>query len=217
MKLYADAPARRLRQLVGDSLLVVWVVTWVLVARAVHDATMRLARPGEELTRAGTGLAERMRDAGSVVGDTPLVGDRLEGPFQGAGAAADRMAAAGVAQVDAVDRLATWLSLAMGAIPIVVLLAVYLPLRWRFVREATAGRRFVDTAEDLDLFALRAMARQPMHRLATVSHDPVGAWRRRDHDVVRRLALLELRDVGLREPASASARAGIGDGSAGRR
>jgi hypothetical protein len=201
MKLYADAPGHRLRQLVGDVLLIAWVITWIVVARAVHDATMLLGRPGEELTQAGTGLAARMRDAGSVVADTPLVGDRLAGPFEGAGAAADRVAAAGVAQVDAVDRLATWLSLAIGAIPVLVLLAVYVPLRWRFVREATAGQRFIDTAEDLDLFALRALARQPMHRLAVVSDDPAGAWRRRDADVVRRLAVLELRDVGLRPPA----------------
>jgi hypothetical protein len=201
MKLYADAPGHRLRQLVGDSLLVVWVVAWVLVARAVHDATMLLAQPGEELSRAGNGLAQRMRDAGSAVDGAPFIGDRLEAPFEGAGNAADQLAGAGVAQVNAVEQLATWLSLAIGTIPILVLMAVYVPLRWRFVREATAGQRFIDAAADLDLFALRALARQPMHRLAAVSHDPADAWRRRDEDVVRRLALLELRDVGLRPPA----------------
>jgi len=34
--------------------------------------------------------------------------------------------------------------------------------------------------------------------LARVSDDPAGAWRRRDPDVVRRLAALELADAGLR-------------------
>ena len=74
---------------------------------------------------------------------------------------------------------------------------MYLPLRWRFVREATAGQRFVDSGSDLDLFALRAMANQPLHRLARISDDPVRAWRDGDPDVVRALAVLELRDVGL--------------------
>ncbi len=202
MKLYADAHGHRLRQLVGDSLLVVWVIAWLLVARAVHEATSRLARPGEELDRAGSGLAERMREAGAVVGDTPLVGGGLAAPFTGAGDAADRVAAAGVAQVEAVEQLAMWLALAIGATPILVLAAVYVPLRWRFAREATAGQRFIDAAEDLDLFALRALARQPMHRLAEVSDDPAGAWRRREEAVVRRLAVLELRDVGLRPPGT---------------
>jgi hypothetical protein len=73
-------------------------------------------------------------------------------------------------------------------------------LRWRFVRTATAGQRFIDADADLDLFALRAMATQPMHRLARVSDDPVRAWRDGDPDVVRSLALLELRDAGLSPP-----------------
>ena len=89
-----------------------------------------------------------------------------------------------------------------------VVLAVYLPLRWRFVREATAGRRFLEGTSDpathlerrLDLFALRALSRHPLHRLARVSDDPAGAWRRGDPDVVHALASLELRSTGLRVP-----------------
>jgi hypothetical protein len=37
-----------------------------------------------------------------------------------------------------------------------------------------------------------------MRVLARVSDDPAGAWRARDPEVVRRLAELELADVGLR-------------------
>ncbi|MGZ4438012.1 MAG: hypothetical protein ACXVWU_04970 [Nocardioides sp.] len=202
MKLYADDGARRGRQLAGDALLVLWVVLWVRVGQGLHDATLALAVPGAEVRDAGSGLAARLRDAGSVVGGLPVVGDHARSPFDGAGEAADRLAAAGAAQVAAVHELALWLGLAVGAIPVLVLAAVYLPLRWRFVREASAAQRFVDADEDLALFALRAMARQPMHRLAGISPDPVGAWRREDPDVVRELALLELRDNGLRPPGA---------------
>jgi hypothetical protein len=201
MKVYADAPARRLLQLTGDVLLAGWLLGWVLVARMVHKATMLLARPGEQVSEAGSGLADRMREAGSAVDDAPLIGDELRAPFDGAGDAADRIAAAGVAQAAAVADLAFWLSLSVAAIPILVAAAFYLPLRWRFVREASAAQRHIDAAEDLELFALRALSRQPMHRLARISADPSGAWRRGDAEVVRRLALLELRDVGLRPPA----------------
>ena len=48
--------------------------------------------------------------------------------------------------------------------------------------------------------ALAALAHQGATSLAAISPDPVGAWRRRDPDVVRALALLELRDAGLRPP-----------------
>ncbi len=200
MKFYAESPVRRSRQLLGDVLLVVWVAVWVKVALVVRDATLALAAPGEQISQAGGGLADRLRDAGASVGGVPVVGDEVRAPFDGAGDAADRLADAGDAQVAAVTDLAYWLGLSVGAIPILVALAVYLPLRWRFVREATAGQRFVDAAEDLDLFALRAMARQPMHRLAQVSDDPAGAWRRRDAAVVRALAEIELRDTGLAPP-----------------
>ena len=200
MKLYADAPTRRTRQVVGDVLLVLWLVAWWAVARVVHRTVMLLARPGEEIESAGDGLADRLRDAGDAVGDAPLLGDELESPFAGVGDAADRLAGAGTSQIEAVEQLADWLAFAIGAIPILLALAVYLPLRWRFVREATAGQRFVDAAADLDLFALRALARQPMHRLAGISDDPAAAWRAQDPVVVRQLATLELRDVGLRPP-----------------
>jgi hypothetical protein len=197
MKIYADAPARRSAQMLGDVLLVVWVYLWVSTALVVRDATLSLAAPGRQLSDAGTGLADRLRDAGRTVGGLPLVGDDARGPFDGAGGAAEQIAAAGQAQVEAVQSLAFWLGLAVGAIPVLVAVGVYLPLRWRFVREATAGRRFVDSTTDLDLFALRALARQPLHRLARISDDPAGAWRRRDPEAVRRLAALELRESGL--------------------
>jgi len=201
MKIYADAPVRRSLQITGDVVLAVWVYLWVRTALVVRDATLSLAEPGRQISDAGGGLAEQLRDAGRSVGAVPLVGDEVRAPFDGAGAAADRIAAAGDAQVEAVETLAFWLGLAVGAIPVLIALAVYLPLRWRFIREATAGSRFVDSTDDLDLFALRAMARQPLHRLARISDDPAGAWRRGDPEVVRELAALELRDSGLAVPA----------------
>ncbi len=204
--LYAADQVRATRQALGDLLLVVWVVAWWRIAQSVHDATLRLAGPGRQLRDSGTGLSTRMHDAASAVEGAPFIGDRLRAPFDGAGQAADQLADAGTAQVQAVQDLAFWLQLAVALVPILLACAVYLPLRWRFVRRAGAAQRFVDADEDLDLFALRALAGQPMHRLARISDDPAGAWRRRDEAVVRRLAELELRSVGLRPPAGSPGR-----------
>ena len=200
MKLYADGPVRRTRQMVGDVILVLWVLLWLKLANVVHDATLALAAPGRRIEEAGSSLAGKLRDAGSAVGDVPLVGDQVRSPFDGAGKAADQIAAAGTAQVEAVQHLAFWLGITVGALPILLVVLVYLPLRWRFVREASAGQRFIDASADLDLFALRAMSNQPMHRLARISPDPVRAWREGDPDVVRALAVLELEDSGLTPP-----------------
>jgi len=200
MKLYADSNPHRAAQVLGDVLLVVWVVVWIRIGFAVYDATVLLATPGEGISKAGDSLANQLRDAGATIGSVPLVGDQVRPPFDSAGDAADALAGAGQTQVDVVHDLATWLGVAIALIPILIVLAFYVPLRVRFILEARAAQRFIDAAEDLDLFALRAMTRQPMHRLARISDDPAGAWRRRDEDVVRRLAELELKDCGLSLP-----------------
>lgn len=204
MVLYSQLPVRRTFQALGDLLLVGWVLLWVKLADVVHDATLALGAPGRKIDQAGTGLADRLRDAGSTISGIPLVGDDASRPFDGAGSAADQLAAAGRSQVEAVQSLAFWLGLSIAVIPILLVMALYLPPRIRFVRRAAAGRRFLDSVDDLDLFALRAMTHQPLHVLARISDDPAGAWRARDPDVVRRLAALELRSVGLR-PTSAEA------------
>jgi hypothetical protein len=69
------------------------------------------------------------------------------------------------------------------------------------VREAGAAQRFVDGPADLEVFALRAIAHQPLHVLARVSDDPMTALRERDRVVIARLADLELRASGLTAPA----------------
>ncbi len=204
MKLYADHSARRTRQVVGDLFLLGWLVLWLWLARVVHDATLALATPGRKIETAGSGLAGRLREAGSAVGGVPLVGDKVRSPFDGAGRAADQIAAAGASQVAAVQHLAFWLGLCVAAIPILLLVAIYVPRRVRFVRTATASQRFIDTAADLELFALRAIAHQPIQRLAAISPDPVRSWREGDAAVVRSLALLELGDAGLTAPALAA-------------
>ncbi|GAA1917909.1 hypothetical protein [Nocardioides hwasunensis] len=198
MKLYADAPARRLRQLVADVLVVAWLGLWVWIGMAVHDGTEQLAAPAQRTDSAATSMAEQFREAGGKLSGTPIVGDGLAAPFDKAADASEGLASAGRDTVTAVERLALLLGLSVALIPILIVTAIHVPLRWRFIREATAGARFIDAQEDLDLFALRALANQPMRVLATVSDDPAGAWRAKDPDVLRRLAELELADVGLR-------------------
>lgn len=203
MKLYAAAPARFARQLVTDLLLVVWVLAWVSIGDTVHDGTMALAEPGLRIESSAGSLADSMTEAGDFLGGVPLVGDGAAVPFTKASEASESLAAAGRAEVEAVERLAFWLGLTIAVIPIVVVVAFYLPGRVRFVREATAGQKLIDSAADEDLFAWRAMANQPMQRLARVSDDPVGAVRRGDRETIRALAALEMRDVGLAPRPSA--------------
>lgn len=200
MRLYADTPARRTRQLLSDVLVLLWTGLWVYAGRQVHDTVDRLRAPADSLTSAGRSVNGALTGAGDQAGQLPLVGDQLKTWLTQAAGSGRTLQTAGTSMADTVDGLARLLGLATALVPILIVLAVWLYVRGRFVRNAIQSQRFIDAGEDLDLFALRALATQPMKALARVSDDPAGAWRRQDRDVIHRLALLELRDQGLRPP-----------------
>ena len=204
MKLYADAPARRTRQLLADVLFVLWIVGWVWFGHVVQHGTMQLAGVGRQTDSSATSLANGLTSAGNTLSGIPLVGGGVSAPFDQMSSASQSLAEAGRAQVTAVHRLSWALGISLAVIPILCVAVFFVPIRWRFVREATASARFIDAAEDLDLFALRALTRQPMYVLAKISDDPAGAWRARDPEIVTALARLELRDAGLAVPAHLS-------------
>lgn len=200
MKLYSDLPHRAAGQLLADVGIVMWVAAWLWVGRRVYDATLLLAEPGRQLQSAGTGIRDSMTSAGNKLKDLPIVDDTLATPFTTASGTGTTIADAGRDMVASVERLSLVLGVTTALVPIVLVVAAWLTARARFVRRASAAQRFIDAAADLDLFALRAMANQAMPKLAAISDDPVGAWRRSDPDVIRRLAQLELKHVGLRPP-----------------
>ncbi len=197
MTWYSEVPARRARQIAGDIWLIAWSALWIWAAVRLYDLVMNLAAPGLAVSSSATDLADRFDEAGAAVGQVPLIGDALQSPFDGMGGAAIAIADAGQASADAVGLLARFLAVALAVLGIASWAMVWVPIRIAFIRRATAARRFLDSTEDLDLFALRAMARQPLHLLARISDDPAGAWRRGDREVISALATLELRAEGL--------------------
>ncbi|NIK62032.1 hypothetical protein [Kribbella shirazensis] len=200
MKLYSDVRAQRVGQVLGDVILVAWTWGCVELGLLVHRMTEALGAPGRKAAEAGDGLAGDLRRMSEPIGKVPAVGDQLRAPVDGAAAAAGKLAQAGRDQAHAVEQLALVLAAVTIGLPVLFAVLIWVPRRIRFARRATAARRFIDSAADLDLFALRAMANQPMHKLAKISDDPVSAWRERDQEVVTALATLELRSTGLKPP-----------------
>jgi hypothetical protein len=203
MKLYADTPARRTRQIGADAFIVLWVGFWVYAGRQVHDLVTALRSPADSITTAGQSVNEALTGAGQQAQQIPFVGDQLRTWLTQAAGSGTTLEQAGASMAETIDRLALGLGLATALAPISIVVAAWLYRRVRFVRAVADSQHFIDAGEDLDLFALRAMARQPMRALAKVSDDPAGAWRRQDRTVIRELALLELRDQGLRPPPPA--------------
>ena len=205
MTWYSEIPARRARQILGDAWLVLWSALWIWAAIRLYGLIMNLAVPGLAVADSATDLSGRFASAGEAVGGVPLIGDALQSPFDGMASASDSIAAAGQTAADAVSVLARFLAIALAVLGIATWAMFWVPLRVAFIRRASAARRFIDSTNDLDLFALRALARQPIHMLARISNDPAGAWRRGDQQVIGQLASLELRSEGLRVPAGLSA------------
>jgi hypothetical protein len=204
VKLYSDLGAQRARQVVGDLMLVGWIWLCTELGLVVFRITNALGAPGRKAAEAGDGLAGDLRRLSEPIGKVPAVGDQLRSPVDGAAAAAGKLAQAGRDQAHAVEQLAYLLAAVTIGLPVLFALLIWVPRRIRFSRRATAAQKFIDSAADLDLFALRAMANQPMHRLAKISDDPVAAWREGDSAIITKLAELELRSTGLKAPRISS-------------
>ncbi|CAI9398641.1 hypothetical protein AESSP_00033 [Aestuariimicrobium sp. T2.26MG-19.2B] len=206
MRIYASG-RRATRQAVGDLLVVCWVVGWVWAGVVVHRVIAHLADPIRQTANTSGSIASQLREASSQLGRVPAVGDQLMRPFDRMAGDLDGLVAQAHQQVAMIGSVATVLGLVTALAPIALVLTWWVPRRVAFVRNASAAQRFIDADADLDLFALRALAHQPMPQLAKVSADPMGDWRRRDPRVVEALARLELDRLGMVMPGRAEASA----------
>ena len=201
MRIYAQRRGQLAGQLAGDLAVLVWTVVWAAVGIAVDAAVSALAGPARETSRTARDLAGQLGDAATSAGQLPGLGEQLRRPFDAAAGSLGDLVAAADRQAASIERVAAVMGWLVFLIPVTTVLLIWLPRRVRFVRRARAAQRFIDAQADLDLFALRAMANQPMHVLAGISDDPVRAWRSGDRQVIDALAEVELREAGLSLPA----------------
>lgn len=195
--MYSLRPARMARQILADVGILLWVLLWIRLGDRAEESIDALRGPADQLASAGGQLETGMRDAAATTSGLPLVGEQLSQPFRSLGQTAQTVRLTGTDLSLSLERIGTWVGLLVTVLPIAIVGVLWLTVRVRFVRRARAAQRFIDAQADLDLFALRAMARQPMERLARVTDDPAGAWRRGDGPLIIELAQLELRDCGL--------------------
>lgn len=194
MKLYAETPRYRAKQLFGDIATLLWIVIWVRVGMFTHELVNKLAGPGETVENAGRSFAGTVESFGGNLDDLPVIGDSLQTPFETIATAGRTLQDAGTTQQDAVHTLATWLGVLMAVIPIGYVLLKYLPDRIRWVREASAAERLRIDAADYKIFAIRALANQPLYELKRAADDPAEAYASGDY---QSLADLELGRLGL--------------------
>ncbi|GAA3345249.1 hypothetical protein GCM10020358_51600 [Amorphoplanes nipponensis] len=198
MKMYADRLPTAVRQLLTDLLVVFWIYAWIRAGVWINDMVEKLGVPGQKLQEAGTGIAGNLGDIGGKVGRVPLVGDDLTAPFNSAAEAANSLAEAGRQQQEVVDNLALTMALLIVAVPLALVLFLWLPARLRWMRRAAVAAKVRDEPAGQDLLALRALAGRPLNELTKLGPDIAQSWRNGDAAAVRALAALELKDLGLR-------------------
>lgn len=194
MKLYAEIGSFRTRQIVLDIAVFVWIVVWVRIGFRVHDLVAKLAGPGRDIEQAGSSFASNLDTVSGHVPELPFIGDALRAPFEAAADGGRALESAGQTHQDVVATLAVWLGVLLALIPILYVAIRFVPSRVAWIREASAAARLRIDQQDLQLFALRAIARRPLYELQAACRDPAAALATGDYTA---LADLELRTLGL--------------------
>lgn len=201
MKLYADLPVRRVRQLVGDVVAAAVVVLSVLAGVAVGVQLHRLSVRTGALADTADTSARALSGGVSSLSGIPLVGDQLSTLLGQVGVFTDQTAGNLRGQADqlAVEGPVIGVAVAAAGVALVTVLWGIARLRW--VRRASAVSGRLDAGE-LEGLALAAVVRSGPAELRRAGPDLARRWRLGDPDAIRLLAGLELHSLGLRAPSS---------------
>jgi hypothetical protein len=176
--------------------LAVWLVAGVLVAREVEELNELT-----ETMEVAAGAIEETGDVLRTVGNVPFIGGQvteLAERIQRTGARTRQSAAESRDTVSSLSRL---LGVSVAAMPILLLLLLYLPLRLLWRREAESIRRALrrdpsDAVLD-EFLARRAVLSLPYARLRRLTENP---WRDLEDGRHAALADAELARLGIRRP-----------------
>ncbi|WP_432025754.1 hypothetical protein [Streptomyces sp. 1222.5] len=200
MRLYAQTPPRRIRQVLADLIAVALIAASVWFALTVRDVIMSLAEPGRKAQSAGDDLAAGLNNAADSASGVPLIGGALKKPLQAAAGAGDGLSDAGRSLQDVVGQVADLTALALIVFPVAFVLVIWLPPRLHWIRRSATTQRLLDAPGGADLLALRALT-GPLRDLARVPVPPGGladAWRRGDPQAIADLSEVALARAGLR-------------------
>lgn len=200
MSLYSDFGPRRTAQIVADVVAVGIVAASIALGSAVYAAISALGEVWAQLEDAGAGFQDTMGEIGTTLGDVPLIGGGIRGPFDLASGAGGSLADAGRTGQGVTETIAVLAGIGIAAMPIAVLLLAWLWPRLRFARRSAEVRAVLRLEDGAEVLALRALGDATAKELSAISPRPLAAWREGDRVVVSALAALEAREAGVRMP-----------------
>jgi hypothetical protein len=185
--------ARAMRAL--EVILVLWAGFWIGLAVYTGYEVSALRTLSGTVVKSGAAV-ESSGKALEAIGSVPFVGGRVEGLAAQAVVAGRSAQVSGRSSRSTIDQLAILLGIAIGLIPTVPLLSLYVPLRrsWKRDRDAVslAVQRWDGEPGLEEFLAGRALAHLPYHELRELGEDGGQAFEDR-----HRLAAAELRRLGL--------------------
>ncbi len=196
MALYSKGK-RGVWQAFADGFVFAWGVGWALLGRFCFDLIQTLKQPAAATRNAVVDMAEKFDSAASQVSRVPGVGPTVRRPFDSATDGLESIVSSVQEQMDLIDTISTLVGWAVFVIPLVLVVAFWLPTRIRFWRESAAARALLERADATELFSLRALSSQPIRALVKISRTPVSDWIAGDSEVIEKLADLELRRLGI--------------------
>lgn len=195
MKLYAERRSRLGWQIVGDLVTAVWIVAWIWLGLRLHDLLDALGKPAQRVSDASTSLADSLGGTGDQIRNLQFVGDVLAAPFDAIISSARELATAGANGQQTLARIADLSVPLVAVFPVVFAVVVWLALRGRWIRQATAAVQLRARDGGDTLLAAHALSSSRLDRLAgaDLADDPLS-----DEYSRRRLAAHTLRQLGLR-------------------
>lgn len=180
----------------ADAVVLLWCGGWIAAAVTVGMDLQSITKLSGILALAGKSLSSAAAAVGALT-HLPLVGHQFTS-IRSALAATGATAQTNAPKVGhSVDQLSVLLPVVIAAVPVLSVLAVYVPLRVQRSREGAALTRALselDPAAMRLLLARRAVDNLAFHQLEAVSDDP---WADLAAGRLDRLAAGELRRLGL--------------------
>jgi hypothetical protein len=191
--------ARAVRVL--DIAALVWCAVWAAAGVLVwHDIRVQSGL-SENVIKIGAAVRETGEALG-VVGGLPLVGGGIADFADRITSSGAEVESSGVASRGGIARIAAVSGLAVGILPAVMVLLLYLPARLAWRRDVSAvAAQLARSQEDATFeryLARRACMALSWDRLEAIAADP---WREADGGDPRALADAELERLGLSRPA----------------
>lgn len=178
MRFYPELHAPRTRTIAGDVIVVALIALFIWSGFKVHDTVSELRSITTGVRDAGTSVRTGFADVASAVDGIPIVGGALSDSLNATGGATGgNVVAAADAGEEAVNDTATVLGLVTFALPTLVLLSLFVPLRALQIRRLTNAHRLLAgpvSAERRRLLAMRAAFGMAWADLRPFTADPIG-------------------------------------------